>query len=306
MEFGRLPDVREVDFTLRPDGARNRSLLEGRLAADERRGCDLRMGLPSWSDPGLAGRLGGKSPAGVLRAHGAAVPSNELNSTFYGYSAERFARWAAAVPEGFLFCPKLPRAVTHDGVLEGVEDEMGAFVRATESLGDHRGLTWFALPPYFGAARLGTLATFLEEWARELPLAVEVRDPSWFQDPGATDALFGLLEALSVTAIITDTAGRRDCAHMTLSTPRTLIRFVGNALHPTDFERLDRWAKRLSLWADAGLEQAYIFFHQQDEAQTLDLAEHLELRLTETGRPVLGPWRAGSGFIPPGAQLGLF
>ena len=306
MEFGRLPDIRGVDFTLPVDPARNRLLLEGARAASPLGDGDLRVGLPSWSDPGLVGRLGGKSPAGVLRAHGAAVPSNELNSTFYGYTAERFTRWAAAVPEGFLFCPKLPRAITHDGMLEGVEEEMGTFVRATESLGAHRGLTWFALPPFFGAERLGTLAAFLEEWAGELPLALEVRDPSWFRDPGATEALFGLLEALFVTAIITDTAGRRDCAHMALSTPKTLIRFVGNGLHPSDFERLDRWAERLLRWSDRGLEQAFIFFHQQDEAQTLDLAEHLERRLTAAGHPVLGPWRRASGFIPPGAQLGLF
>ena len=95
MEFGRLPDVSGVDFTLPPDPARNRPLLEGARTAAGPGGCDLRVGLPSWSDPGLVGRLGGKSPAGVLRAHGAAVPSNELNSTFYGYTAERFTRWAA-------------------------------------------------------------------------------------------------------------------------------------------------------------------------------------------------------------------
>lgn len=93
----------------------------------------------------------------MLRAHSAAVPSNELNSTFYGYTVERFTRWAAAVPEGFLFCPKLPRAITHDGMLEGVEEEMGAFVRATESLGAHRGLTWFALPPLLRRGAPGNL-----------------------------------------------------------------------------------------------------------------------------------------------------
>ena len=109
-----------------------------------------------------------------------------------------------------------------------------------------------------------------------------------------------------MTAIITDTAGRRDCAHMALSTPKTLIRFVGNGLHPSDFERLDRWAERLLGWVDHGLQQAFVFFHQQDEAQTVDLAEHLERRFAAAGRPVLGPWRSASGFIPPGAQLGLF
>ncbi|MDG1051548.1 MAG: DUF72 domain-containing protein [Planctomycetota bacterium] len=302
MEFGRLPEIDSVDFSLPAEAPRSAAVLSKAGGAP----CDLRLGLPSWSDPGLVARLGGESPTGVLRAHSAALPAHELNSTFYGYSEERLSRWAGAVPEGFLFCCKLPRSVSHDGMLEGVEDEMAAFVQASEALGERRGLSWFALPPFFGADRMGSLAAFLEEWADQLPLAVEVRDRSWFRDEGASAALFEMFESLGVTAVITDTAGRRDCAHMRLSSAKTLVRFVGNALHRSDFERLDRWAERLSRWAAAGLEQAYFFFHQQDEAQTLDLADHLDRRLAEAGHPVLGPWRARSGFRSPGAQLGLF
>lgn len=302
MEFGRLPSVDGLDLSLPPDPPGNAA----RLAGGGGGACDLRMGLPSWSDPGLAARLGGSSPAGVLRAHAGAVPSNELNSTFYGYTEERLARWAAAVPEGFRFCCKLPRTITHDGVLERVHGEMEAFVAATRRLGARRGPTWFALPPFFARDRLGVLADFLGEWAPALPLAVEVRHPSWFDRAGLRPELSELLRSLDITAIITDTAGRRDCAHMQLTTPRTLVRFVGNGLHPSDFERLDRWGERLVRWADAGLQEAYFFFHQRDEAQTLDLAEHLERRLAAASRPVLAPWREASGFVPPGSQLGLF
>ena len=302
MEFGRLPSVDAVDFSLPPDPEANAAALE----RGGRRPCDLRLGLPSWSDPGLVARLGGRGPAGILRAHASAVPSNECNSTFYGYTEERLARWAAAVPAGFEFCCKLPRAITHDGVLEGVEGEMEAFVAASEALGPRRGVTWFALPPFFGAERLGTLSAFLERWAPALPLAVEARHPSWFGPCGLRRELGALLRDLSVTAIITDTAGRRDCAHMELTTASTLVRFVGNALHPSDFTRLDRWAERLARWAAGGLERAHFFFHQQDEAQTLELAERLDSGLAAAGLPVLAPWRAASGFVPPGEQLDLF
>jgi uncharacterized protein YecE (DUF72 family) len=262
------------------------------------------MGMASWSEPGLAARLGGDGPVGVLRAHAAAVPANELNSTFYGYTRERFARWAAASPPGFRFCPKLPRAVTHEHGLDGADDEMGRFVAASEALGDRRGPTWFALPPYVGPDRFGDLARFLERWAPELELAVEVREERWFG--AAFEDLCRMLRDLDVTLIVTDTAGRRDCAHMRLTAPRAFVRFVANALHPSDFARLDDWAARLADWSSRGLREAYLFLHQRDESQTVDLAEHLEARLAAAGRPVLGPWRERTRYAPPGRQLGLF
>ncbi|MEM1447724.1 MAG: DUF72 domain-containing protein [Planctomycetota bacterium] len=303
MEFGRLPSVDGIDFTLPPDPAENAAVL---ARAGEAGAVDLRIGMASWSDPGLAARLGGGDALGVLRAHASAVPAHELNSSFYGYTRERFARWAGAAPPGFLFCPKLPSSITHERVLEGADDEMEAFVRATEALGDRRGLTWFALPPFVAPDHYDRLLAFLERWAPEVPLAVEMREERWFRSRAGFADLCGALEELGVTLILTDTAGRRDCAHVRLTTRTAFVRFVANALHPSDFTRLDEWADRLARWADGGLERAYVFLHQRDEAETVDLADHLERRLAERGLPVLAPWRARTRYEPPGRQLGLF
>ena len=55
--------------------------------------------------------------------------------------------------------------------------------------------------------------------------------------------------------MITDTAGRRDCAHMHLTIPKAFIRYVGNSLHPTDYTRIDVWVERMKYWLDHGMEE---------------------------------------------------
>ena len=58
---------------------------------------------------------------------------------------------------------------------------------------------------------------------------LEVRHPDWFTKDVSKE-LFETLHALNIGAVITDTAGRRDCAHMHLTIPKTFIRYVGNSL----------------------------------------------------------------------------
>ena len=299
MEFGRLDDISGVDWTLPPDDPSCADVLGGAP-----RPVDLRIGVATWSDAGLVARLGGGA-RDALGTHARALPANELNSTFYGDTEERFTRWGSQVPRGFLFCPKLPSRISHERVLEGADEEMAAFVERSARLGASRGPLWFALPPFVGPPAFDVLRAFVERWSSEVELAVEVREERWFHGRARAD-LTALLRANGATWILTDTAGRRDAAHMTLTTRQAFVRFVGNGLDPTDLTRLDAWAARIAAWARAGLERAFVFLHQRDEARTIDLAEHLDAALSRLGFPILGPWREGSGHAPPRQQLDLF
>jgi hypothetical protein len=78
----------------------------------------------------------------------------------------------------------------------------------------------------------------------------------------------------NVGLIITDTAGRRDCAHMHLTIPKTFVRFVTNNGHPSDFERTDQWAERMKIWLDQGIEEIYFVIHMRDEEYSLDLVKY--------------------------------
>jgi len=93
--------------------------------------------------------------------------------------------------------------------------------------------------------------------------------------------LLSYLRDNNMGAVITDTAGRRDCAHMYLTIPKAFIRFVGNSLHPTDFTRIDDWVKRLKYWLNNGLKELFFFVHMHDEATSPELALYLVDRINK-------------------------
>jgi uncharacterized protein YecE (DUF72 family) len=87
--------------------------------------------------------------------------------------------------------------------------------------------------------------------------------------------MISTLKDLNMGAVITDTAGRRNCAHMHLSIPKAFIRYVGNSLHHSDYTRIDEWVNRIKYWLDNGLEELYFFMHMHDEATSPELTVYL-------------------------------
>ncbi|MBL0020606.1 MAG: hypothetical protein IPP17_30280 [Bacteroidetes bacterium] len=88
----------------------------------------------------------------------------------------------------------------------------------------------------------------------------------------------------------------RDVAHMQLTNPVLMLRFVGNGLHPTDYARSDAWIERIRQWSQLGLQEAYIFIHQPEMTQvpafTTYWIEALNRSLglnLQSPKPVLGP-----------------
>ena len=86
---------------------------------------------------------------------------------------------------------------------------------------------------------------------------------------------------MNIGAVITDTAGRRDCAHMYLTIPKTFVRYAGNNLHGTDFLRIDDWVSRIKRWLDGGVKELYFFIHMHDEAKSPELTVYLIDKLNE-------------------------
>lgn len=266
MEFGRLPSVDDVDFTLPRESPANERVL-ARGAGEAR----VRLGLPGWSDRGFVGRLypRGTRTGDFLGHYGRAFSTHELNSTYYGVTPERIERWAAAVPADFRFCPKLPQAITHGNELRGVEREMERFLELLPGFDGRLGRIWGILPPDFGPHRFEDLAEFVERYAARVPLALELRHRDWFRSGG--DEVFSLFEEHGVLAVLTDVAGRRDVLHMRLTVPEVLLRFVGNTPHESDSRRIEDWVERVARWCEAGLETAYLFMHQKHDPDAVEL-----------------------------------
>jgi uncharacterized protein YecE (DUF72 family) len=162
------------------------------------------------------------------------------------------------------------------------------------------GCCFMQLPPHFAPRDLPVLERFLSEYAPQIPLSVEVRNPDFFQKTVVSEAFFELLKKHSVASVITDVAGRRDVCHMHLTHSKTLIRFVGNGLHPSDYSRVSEWAERLKSWFENGLQEAYFFTHEPDNI----LAPELTAYCVETFSQMI-PGVSLRGPKPVAGQQGL-
>ena len=112
------------------------------------------------------------------------------------------------------------------------------------------------------------MATYLEQWPRELRVAVEFRHPEWFEGGAQAEEMWARLRDLGMGAVISDTAGRRDALHMRVTAPFVLVRFGGYEGHTSDESRLAEWAQRIAEWKDQGLTDFHLLVHQPDSIHT--------------------------------------
>lgn len=105
----------------------------------------------------------------------------EINSSFYRpHRVATYERWAAAVPEGFRFAVKVPKAITHERRLIDVADPLDRFLGEVAGLGAKLGILLVQLPPSLAAS--GTAAPFLAVLRQRFcgEVACEPRHASWF------------------------------------------------------------------------------------------------------------------------------
>ena len=170
------------------------------------------IGCPIWSFKDWVGTFypTGTKPADYLSEYTRRLTTVEGNTTFYAIpSQQTIASWAAETPQGFHFCPKLPRIISHEGALNKNIGEMLAFVDLMTGLGSRLGPMFLQLPPRFGPNLLGALETFLANWPIHQRLAVEVRHHGWF-DASHHGILNQLLSKYNMARVVIDTRAIRD------------------------------------------------------------------------------------------------
>jgi uncharacterized protein YecE (DUF72 family) len=128
--------------------------------------------FPSWR-PGFY--PAGTKPADFLAYYAKHLQTVEINNSFYRLPAEAtFAKWAAAVPDGFRFSVKAPRAVSVFGRVDFVPD-LNARVRA---LGDRLGPIVVRFADKRGRDD-DFVAKLLDALDSDLEVALDFRDASW-------------------------------------------------------------------------------------------------------------------------------
>ncbi len=300
MQFGKPDNPDEVDFSLPKEPVINAKAINKQTGQ-----INLYTGGTGWGMKDWKGSLyPEKAPIRTFLEHyGNQFRTVELNSFFYNIPKEQtIINWRESVPDDFRFCPKVLQYISHAKTLGMDTDRIIRFQNAIEVFGDKLGPSFMQLPPYFDTSRLPILVQFFEVFGTSLPLAVEFRHPSWFENAEIIESTAELLYRYQKGMVITDVGGRRDVCHMAITSDYAMVRFVGNDLHSTDFGRADIWAKKIAYWFDLGLKNAYFFIHEPDNANAPQLAAYMHKQIV--ARPDL--ITRGPHLFNEEEQLGLF
>lgn len=189
----------------------------------------------------------GTRPADFLATYAAAFETVELDTTFHAIPpVERVQKWAAAVPDGFLFCPKTPKAVTHDAPLAFGTPAMRQFLHALNPMkrANKLGPVLIQFPPTFTVRELPEVDRFLKELPTDMRFAVEFRHSSW-----ETEATGELLRAHRCCWVTGDYGLDPYPIHPT--TDFLYLRFIGihEQFGKHDRERIDM-TDRLAWWQE--------------------------------------------------------
>ena len=276
MEFGRVPEIKlnSIDFSLPAEPAANKLVLKKSNHVPS-----IYFGCAKWGRKEWIGKIypKGTKDAQFLDHYVQHYNSIELNATHYKiYSPAEIAKWAVkAQGKNFKFCPKIVNSISHYSGFNDVDYLTTSFLEGILAFGENLGPIFLQVSEKYSPNQRDKLYKYLQSLPKDLQFFLEVRHPDWFSNKTIQTELFDLLRSLKMGAVITDTAGRRDCAHMELSIPKTFIRYVGNSLHASDYTRIDAWVERMKFWLDNGLEELYFFMHMHDEAFSPELTVYL-------------------------------
>ncbi|WP_312421407.1 DUF72 domain-containing protein [Epilithonimonas sp.] len=276
MKFGQVPDPSNIDFTLPKDHPQTKFILN-----QNKKGLvNISIGCAKWNKTDLKGFYP-KGTKDELTYYATQFNSIELNATFYGMpTAEQVQTWKEKTPKDFKFFPKITNTVSHFRRLLNITDVVTQFASAVLNFDEKLGMVFLQLHDNFKPKDYERLEKFVQDWPKEVPLAIELRNTEWFTDEEVFNTVCELFEMNNITNIIVDTAGRRDMLHMRLTTPNAFIRYVG-ANAESDYARLEDWLERLTQWKKEGLQNLYFFVHQNIEKASPLLSAHFIQKMNE-------------------------
>lgn len=261
MKYGKVDDVSGIDFTLPEDDKETTKILAQSSGSE----FNVYIGCAKWNKTDLKGFY----PRGTkdeLTYYSQQFNSIELNSVFYSMpKAAQIVKWKDKTPEGFKFFPKITQSISHFRRLNGVEELTKEYCDAVAHFEEKLGMCFLQLHENFGTTEFDKLKSFIQNFPKVIPLAVEVRSKDWFPKKSVWNEYCEFLQANETANVIVDTAGRRDMLHMRLTTPSAFIRFVGCNVDEIDYKRIDDWVNRIKKWKDEGLRNLYFFVHQNIE-----------------------------------------
>lgn len=157
--------------------------------------------------------------------------------------------------------------ITHRALLKGLEQELKAFLDSLAGLEHKLGTTIVQLPPQFSRQFHRELYYFLLKVPRDLPLCLEFRHGSWFDQGELNSRLYDYLQKEGIGMVCSDLPARSDLFHRSFPGKRNLVRYVSDQHRENDRERLSNWRNWQREFLPA--EEFYFVLHQEDNS-TID------------------------------------
>lgn len=247
----------------------------------------IRLGCPVWSCGDWADVVyPAKTPKReYLNWYSQMFNCVEGNSSFYAIpSPELAGRWARESADGFQFCLKFPRSISHERQLVSAKQETKHFLEAIETLANQNrlGTTFLQLGPDFDPSRFAALREYLRNLPTEFRWAVEVRHLDWFDQGENEKRLNSLLTDLNIDRCLFDSRPLFQAAasdeierisqsrkpkspvRQTVTSDCPMLRIVGRNQVELTQKYVDQWATIVSGWINDGL-QPTIFTHAPDD-----------------------------------------
>lgn len=243
------------------------------------------LGCTGWSLKDWVGNFftDDAKPDVFLKQYSSVFNAVEGNTTFYNVpTKETLKKWQRATPDGFKFCFKFHRSITHEKRLDVEEDEVLQFVETFDPIADRLGPFHIQLPPNFSPDEFGRLERLISFLPSVYHYAVEVRHPDFFNHGRQEHRLNRLLKSYSIDRVIFDTrklhamnSSESSILEAKKKKPKVPVRFDNTAARP--FVRfvgsndpvgnepyLKEWAIVVADWIREGL-HPYIFIHTPDK-----------------------------------------
>ncbi len=225
---------------------------------------DLRIGCSGWSYKDWAGNFypRGLPAKDYLSYYSKVFNCVEIDSSFYRIPNQFMVnQWRANTPQGFVFCPKLPKKITHEKKLRDAQSTLVYFYSVMAKLKDRLGPIAVQLPPSVKlSTHLDVMKEFISELSPEFKHAIEFRHKSWF-----TPEVYSLLRKNNIAMVWslnqyleTPAEVTADFIYVRMVGDREIEEFSGIQKDRT--EDMKRWAAVVEE-KSGKFESGYIFFN---------------------------------------------
>ncbi len=230
---------------------------------------------------------------GELAAYATWCETVEGNTTFYATPpSTTIDRWLAETPDGFQFCFKLPRTITHERRLRNADGLTDEFCERIAPLGERLGPIQIQLPPSFSGDDLPALDAMLARLPSldgDSGWAVELRHPDFFVGGAFERPVDDLLSGRGINRVILDSRALFDRPAVTeeevdawdkkprlpvrpiATSTRPIVRLIGSSDLDASLERWAQWVPTIVRWLTEGRSPS-IFTHTPDNIDSLPLA----------------------------------